>query len=618
MQPPLPPPCSASHPAVAGAGTSDAELAEELRNATRRPPSQTRQEAHPTAVLMARHWQSVHDYAAIATPSAKAAALLATAAFSKGLEQLRGSGALMPHGTPRAPRPLLLVTARRIARTWALDDRVTALPDLQNPASGRAVPAELFSPAADRTLVTRAFLALRETDQCLLWHAEVEGEAMSVPAGLLTTDPGTAAVQLEQARELLRAGVLRGHLELAPDGECRGYHRLIDVALRRRRTFLPDVRAHLRACRHCRSTVEQLDHHGDRRGLLLAEGLLGKAARPYVDSRPARRATAVWAPTASRAVRFALLGAGRAKRAEHTGTPTPNGTYHLADPGGPGSPGDPLNLFRPGPGPGRSARRRSAQRGRSTLVTGMGLSVGLLLAATAVSRPWADDGAKTTTGWGTVPSAVSAPGSIPVTDPASPLNLRLRHLASGLCLDVRDRQPTAGAELVMAVCTKAASTQTWTYGDDDLLRSAAAPGLCLDSRQLDGVPELSPCTSHSNGPDNPASPGNAGGAGDATPGVDLRHDLTVRGHLLPGWSEGSTLVPSAPDVGAVTVVKVRNRTPEQLWRAEDATAAAASGGGPGSPGEQPPAADGTTVRALAPPSRAPGGRGAPALIQPRP
>ncbi|MEU9606964.1 ricin-type beta-trefoil lectin domain protein [Streptomyces sp. NPDC048057] len=588
QQPPLPPPRPASRSAVAGAGTSDAELAEELRNATRQPPSEARQEAHPTAVLMARHWQSVHDYASIATPSTKAASLLATAAFSKGLEQLRRPGARIPNGTPTAPRPLLLVTARRIARTWALDDRVTALPDLQNPESGRAVPAELFSPAADRTLVARAFLALRETDQCLLWHAEVEGEAISVPAGLLAMDPGTAAVQLEQGRELLRAGVLRSHLELAPDGECRGYHRLIDVALRRRRTFLPDVRAHLRACRHCRSTVEQLDHRGDRRGLLLAESLLGRAARPYVDSRPARRAADPGIPTPSRAVR----GARRHKRAESTGPPASNGAY---DPGGPSSPIAPVSLT----GPGRSARRRRARRSRASLVTGFGLGVGLLLVATAVSRPWADEGSRANAGPGTWPSSVSAPGSIPVTDPAPPLNVRLRHIASGLCLDVRDRVPTAGAELVMAVCTKSAATQTWTYGDDDLLRSASAPGLCLDSRQLDAVPELSPCAGHSISPSNPGSP-EASGTGGKTPGVDLRHDLTVRGHLLPGWSAGLALVPSAPDVGAVTVVKVRNGTPEQRWRAEDATSAAARGGRLGEP---LPGVDGTTARALAPPSR---------------
>ncbi|MEU5974126.1 RICIN domain-containing protein [Streptomyces sp. NPDC047315] len=587
QQPPRTPPLPMSDPAlgaaVAGAGTSDAELVEELRNATRQPPSVARQEAHPTAVLMARHWQSVHDYASIATPSAKAASLLATAAFSKGLEHVRRPGALTPNGTPSAPRPLLLVTARRIARTWALDDRVTALPDLQNPESGRAVPAELFSPAADRTLVARAFLSLRETDQCLLWHAEVEGEGMSVPAGLLSMDPATAAVQLEQARELLRAGVLRSHLELAPGGECRSYHRLIDVALRRRRTFLPDVRAHLRTCRHCRSAVEQLDHRGDRRGLLLAEGLLGKAARPYVDSRPARRAAHAGPATPSRTVRGALRRAGRHKRADGAGTPVPHDAYEPAGSGsvdGPAGQGGPVSLL----GPDRSARRRRAPRGRTALVTGIGLGVGLLLVA-AVSRPWADDGTRATTGPGTGGSSGSAPDSTPVTDPAQPLNFRLRHLASGLCLDVRDRVPTAGAELVMAVCTKSAATQSWTYGDDDLLHSAAAPAFCLDSRQLDGVPELSPCT---------------GGPDGATSGGDLRHALTVRGHLLPAWSNGLALVPSAPDVGAVTVVKVRNGTQEQRWRAEDATGAAAKGGGPG---DRLPSADGTIARALAPASR---------------
>ncbi|MFI6283243.1 RICIN domain-containing protein [Streptomyces sp. NPDC051018] len=483
------------------------------------------EEDRPTAVLLARHWQSVFDYASIGTPSAKAASMLTTAAFGKVLENLRGA----PVAT--ALRPLLLMTARGIAMAWAADERVTALPDLQNPDTGRTVPVDMFTLAENRALVSRAFLAMPGSAQCLLWHAEVEGEGISVPAGLLAMDPRSASAQLEQAREIFRAGILRFHLELAPDGECGHYNRLLDVSMRRGGTLIPDVQTHLAGCRHCRFAVEQLDHGGGRLALLLAEGLLGRAALPYVDSRPARNRERFQAggPDARGVPRRAGKRQGR---------------------GG-----------RTGAVPTAVRGRRLSHRGRAAVVTGLGVVTGLLVVATVVTELWADDGAGSAS---PSPSASSSsepgaggsgeptprPTATSADHPGGAFSTHLRNSEAGLCLDVRDRRAEEGAEAVMAACTDTL-TEEWTYDDDGLLHSAAAPELCLNSHQLDGILHLRPCTE---------------ATADAT---DVRYDLTVQGTLIPRWNDRLAVVPSSAGSGAPAVVKVRDGSREQRWETDN-------------------------------------------------
>ncbi|MFF0444990.1 ricin-type beta-trefoil lectin domain protein [Streptomyces sp. NPDC004609] len=516
--------------AGARARFSDEAVATALRT------GDTADEDRPTAELLARHWQSVFDYASIGTPSAKAASMLTTAAFGKVLENLRQAPAAV------ALRPLLLMTARQIAMAWAADERVTALPDLQNPDTGRTVPVDMFTLAENRALVSRSFLALPGPAQCLLWHAEVEGEGISVPAGLLAIDPRSASAQLEQAREIFRAGVLRFHLELAPDPECRHYNRLLDVSTRRGGTLIPDIQTHLAGCRHCRFAVEQLDHGGGRSALLLAEGLLGQAAPPYLDSRPARNRA-----------RFQAIGpdsqprrAGRHSRGGRTrATPT------------------------------AVRGRRLSRRGRAAVVTGLGVVTGLLVVATVVTELWADDGAGSASpspsasasndpGAGGPGAPTPRPTATSADHPAGPFSTHLRNSEAGLCLDVRDRRAEPGAEAVMAACADTL-TEEWTYDDDGLLHSAAAPELCLNSHQLDGILHLRPC-------------------GEATAdATDVRYDLTVQGTLIPRWNDRLAVVPSSSGSGAPAVVKVRDGSREQRWETDNV----AVGPKPGPSGNAP-------------------------------
>ncbi|MFE9173940.1 hypothetical protein ACFYNZ_31545 [Streptomyces kebangsaanensis] len=272
MQSPHPPhPFHPPHPGTTPGG-SDHGLVARLRD----PDG----DHHAVAPLLARHWRATYDYAAIClTGRGSSAAMVATAAFRQVLRRPTG-GAL---------RPQLLVAAREVVREWAGDETACAvLPELGRPAGGRGLRAVTSVTPPRRHIAERAFQELPGTFQCLLWHAEVEAEPMTVPAGLLAIDADTATGALRQAREQFRAGCVRAHRELAPTGECRFYNRLLDTPVRRGGALLSDVRLHPRGCSHCRYAAEQLGHFDGGLEVLLAETVLGWGARRYLDSRPAR------------------------------------------------------------------------------------------------------------------------------------------------------------------------------------------------------------------------------------------------------------------------------------------------------------------------------------------
>ncbi|MFD4977897.1 hydrolase, partial [Streptomyces sp. NPDC058424] len=197
--------------------------------------------AHCVALLIARHWQPVHDYAVICLASpAPLAAMVTSAAFHQVFDRLT----LGEPGT--ALRPRLLLTVRDTVRLWAAEDRVSAaLPELHKPAGGRGLRAAATLVPENRRLAQRSFESLAPAARCLLWHTEVEAEPLGVPAGLLGMDPDTASRTLDEARDKFREGCVRAHRELAPTDDCRFYNRLLDVPIRRGGALLPDVERHL-------------------------------------------------------------------------------------------------------------------------------------------------------------------------------------------------------------------------------------------------------------------------------------------------------------------------------------------------------------------------------------
>ncbi|MEV5438365.1 RICIN domain-containing protein [Streptomyces sp. NPDC052682] len=519
-RPPYPPPGG-------DPGESDEALAARLRG---RPDSEAA--AHSVALLMSRHWQPVYDYAVIClASSAQVAAMVTSTAFHRTLNRLAfGESAV-------ALRPALLVTLRDTVQEWAADDRIAAvLPELHKPAGGRGMRAAKSMTPENRALAQLSFQALPAAARCLLWHAAVEAEPITVPAGLLGMDTDTASAVLEQARDAFRQGCVHAHRELAPTKDCRFHNRLLDVPIRRGGALLPDVQDHLGECGHCRNAAEQLSHFEGGLGPLIAEAVLGWGARRYLDSRPGR------APRAGRR-------GGRRR-------------------GGP--PGDPRpRLLSRVPAPGRrttgGVRIPQVLRSSRALLSGVGaVSAGVLATVLIVSGSsqggsGADPTGSTSAvgGSGAAPPGATATGPGTAGLPTAAAPTRLRNEATGLCLDVRG-ETKEGTAARSAACSSA-WTQQWTYEEDGLLRSVADPGLCLDSHKDAGVVVLGTCA-----------------AADGERGDDVRYDLTVQGELLPRWDERLALAPTADAPDSDLVVKVRDRSATQRWRAEPVATAEGS------------------------------------------
>ncbi|WP_327313443.1 RICIN domain-containing protein [Streptomyces sp. NBC_01235] len=523
-------------------GDSDPQLAARLADADGR--------ARAVALLFARHWRAAHDYATVCLAGTEdTGRLVAAAAFHEVLVRLAGGRA------GGALRPQLLVAVRETVREWAGADGVSAvLPELRKTVGGRGLRAARPVTSERRQIAERAFRSLPAASQCLLWHTEVEAEPISVPAGLSGVDDVTAEAVLEQAREQFRAGCVRAHRELAPTSECRFYNRLLDVPLRRGGTLLPDVRAHLAHCRFCRHAAEQLSHFDGGLDVLLAETVLGWGARRYLDSRPGR-ATSADAPARPVGVR-PLAGAGRHRT-------TSAGLLDL---------------------PGRRPK---------ALLVGVGLTSLALVATVFVAKGWSDDNgvpAPRAT-WGAPaggtntpaadgrgvpggsddPPPAGSPSAASASRRAESGHGRLRGPDAGLCLDAAGGRTEAGAPIVLAACSSAASQQ-WSYQDDGLLRSAAAPTLCLTADPGHRTTALAACLVHS---------------GEAF------FDLTVRGELLLR-RDGELVVARGAGGPMKAVVAERDGSAGQRWVFDTAAATAGAPGpevrkttrppGPGSPG----------------------------------
>ncbi|MGW5282329.1 ricin-type beta-trefoil lectin domain protein [Streptomyces collinus] len=460
---------------------------------------------HAVALLLARHWRATCDYAVVCLAAAGPNAhLVAAAAFHRVLGRPAGETADGPL------RPRLLVAVRDTVRAWAADEGAcVVVPELRKPTGGRGLRATAPGTSERRRLAERAFRALPDAAQCLLWHTEVEAEHINIPAGLSGLDTGTATVAREQAREQFRAGCVRAHRELAPSAECRFHNRLLDVSIHRGGPVHPDLERHLTGCRYCRQAAEQLGHFEGPLGVLLAEAVLGWGARRYLGSRPGGGAPQEPAPQ-PRAERRAAGG-----------------------------------------------RHRTAPEGgrRTALALGVGVTALALLTTVLVARSWSDDNGVPSPGvtWAApagraraaAPGATDAPGAPEVTGgrssgagpsaasaggPVAVAHGRLRGLGSGRCPDVRGGRVEPGAGVRPARCSSARS-QRWPYGGDGLLHSATDPGLCLAAGTGTRAVVVSACV--------------------LRPG-EVASGPTVRGEVPPRLSGGLALVP----VGGAGVVRV--------------------------------------------------------------
>ncbi|MHC3467223.1 RICIN domain-containing protein [Streptomyces sp. 7R007] len=537
---------------------TDEQLSAELKKWTGTSPA-----LQPVGELLDRHWEAAFAYARLCTDNARAAGMLTTAAFTR----LFGES-LRQNGPTSAWRPQLLVTVRRIAAEWDGDGRREMLhPELRSGAGGERVAARLLPPA-DRRLLSGAFQRLPQSARCLLWHVEVEAEPLEAPGALLGLDAEAAGIELRRARERLREECLQVHRELAPDQECRRYLRMLDVTYRRGGVDLdPDLAAHLAGCRHCSETADQLHQFNTELGVALAEGVLGWGARAYAASRPGRvEQTPEPGALPAEVPAPPLAGepfSGPAQPGPPPATPRPARTAPRA-----GSRATSRAASRagasgtapataPGAVSGRSAQkaaRRAAARRRNVTAAILTVSGLVVLPLVLWSSFGSSDGSSSADGAhpsetpGGDKNASSGDQSYTGASAGSDgtLHGRLHNVDSGLCIGLVGGKAVEGAETELAKCSSA-DGQQWSYTADGLLRSAADPGLCLDSHLGYSV-QLATCTGEA-----------------AENGKNIRYDFTLQGALVPRWDQDLALTPAATDGSGALVVKTRDDSPVQRW-----------------------------------------------------
>ncbi|MFD9130494.1 RNA polymerase sigma factor [Kitasatospora sp. NPDC059571] len=243
---------------------SDAELAAEL---TTTPTATGNSRIRDVmAEVFTRHHSAVLAYARRYCRDPQTAQDLAAEAYaSTYLSVARGRG-------PRhAWRPYLKACVRRTAMEWSAQttDRVLLPEDFNSWAECLADEAETdgaLLAAEETAMVARAYRALPERWQVLLWFFVVEGESAAVVAQRMSMTPSGVRSLAARARAGLREAYLRAHVDEGTGLECHYFTSLLTGAARRPgRRRGKELARHLEECRDCGRVAEEFRRANRRR-----------------------------------------------------------------------------------------------------------------------------------------------------------------------------------------------------------------------------------------------------------------------------------------------------------------------------------------------------------------
>jgi RNA polymerase sigma factor (sigma-70 family) len=216
--------------------------------------------------LYQRHSVAAYGLARQLAPAPGVADDLVAEAFAKVLEALRNG-----RGPDVAFRAYLLTTLRHgLYDSSRRDKRLQFTDDLSDVDPGTPF---VDTPIRDleASLVARAFAALPERWQTILWHTEIEGQKPADVAPLLGLSANGAAALAYRAREGLRQAYLQAHLADSAQDDCRftverlGAWARDGLAKREK----AKVQEHLGTCERCRALSGELaDVNGGLRGII--------------------------------------------------------------------------------------------------------------------------------------------------------------------------------------------------------------------------------------------------------------------------------------------------------------------------------------------------------------
>jgi RNA polymerase sigma factor (sigma-70 family) len=212
---------------------------------------------------------------------------LVSEAFAKVLSVLQGGG-----GPDVAFRAYLLTAVRRLHV-----DKMRAGAKLQT--SDDLTPYDTGVPFFDTAVASfengaaaKAFAALPERWQLVLWHLEVEGQKPADIAPLLGMSANSVSALAYRAREGLRQAFLTMHLNDISDADCRWINEHLGAFVRKGLSHRDStkVRTHLDQCRRCSGMYLELTDINSNLAAIIAPLLLGGAAAGYVASTGAASA----------------------------------------------------------------------------------------------------------------------------------------------------------------------------------------------------------------------------------------------------------------------------------------------------------------------------------------
>jgi RNA polymerase sigma factor (sigma-70 family) len=228
--------------------------------------------------LFARHTDAALRLARQLTRGSDAEDLVSEA-FTKVMRILTDGG-----GPDVAFRAYLLTTVRRLyVDRVRRESRLTNSEDMT--AFDPGVPFhDTVLTEFESSAAARAFAALPERWQLVLWHLEVENQKPADIAPLLGMSSNSVCALAHRAREGLRQAFLSAHLADTGDAECQWTVEHLSAYVRRglAKRDSTKVAAHLDACRSCTAMhLELIEVNSDLRAII-GPLLLGTAAAGYL------------------------------------------------------------------------------------------------------------------------------------------------------------------------------------------------------------------------------------------------------------------------------------------------------------------------------------------------
>ncbi|MFS8096525.1 sigma-70 family RNA polymerase sigma factor [Lentzea alba] len=250
-------------------GPSDAELIESVRAGTIDAYGQ----------LYERHVSAAYNLARQLARSQAEADDLVSEAFAKVLDTLRAG-----RGPDSAFRAYLLTALRHTAYDKTRrDKKVDLTEDMTDVA-----PAVAFSDTAvaglERSMAARAFAALPERWQMVLWHTEIEGQSPAEVAPLLGLTANGVSALAYRAREGLKQQYLQMHLSETEAERCRATVDRLGAWTRGglSKREATQVETHLDECGRCRALAAELRDVNGALRIFVAPLVLGVGATTYL------------------------------------------------------------------------------------------------------------------------------------------------------------------------------------------------------------------------------------------------------------------------------------------------------------------------------------------------